>query len=118
MKLIVAGSRSFEDFNYLSETIEANFDVVSLEIVSGGARGTDRLGEEFSRKWGIPLHRFPAEWDKHGRSAGYIRNKEMADFGDALIAFWDGYSKGTGHMIDLATKAGLRVEVIIVDANV
>lgn len=112
MKLIVAGGRDFNDYTLLVETLECNFDVESLEIVSGCARGADKMGEAFAGKWNLPVKRFPANWDEHGKAAGYVRNKEMAEYADALLAFWDGESKGTGHMIDLATKAGLRVEVI------
>ena len=78
------------------------------EVVSGGARGVDKLGEIWAVKNDIPIRLFPANWKEHGRSAGYIRNKEMANYADALIALWDGKSAGTRHMVDLAIKADLK----------
>jgi len=79
------------------------------EVVSGGAKGVDRLGELWAQKRNIPITRFPAEWNKYGKRAGYIRNKEMALYADALLAIWDGESKGTKHMIDSALEQGLWV---------
>ena len=80
---------------------------VELEIVSGTARGVDQLGERYALERGLKLKKFPANWDKYGRKAGYLRNKEMAEYARILIAFWDGKSKGTKHMIDLAQKYGV-----------
>jgi len=82
------------------------------QVVSGTARGADRVGEQFAERFGIELKRFPADWKRWGKSAGAIRNAEMAEYADALIAFWDGESKGTQHMIKVATKKGLEVSVI------
>ena len=82
------------------------------EIVSGCARGADTLGKKYANDHNIPVKKFPAEWNKYGRSAGYIRNTEMADYADILVAFWDGKSLGTKHMIDTATKKGLIVYTI------
>ena len=113
MKVIIAGSRGFSDFQLLyakCEEILANVDEV--EIVSGTARGADKLGEHYASLKGHSVIQFPADWDKHGRASGYIRNKEMADYSDCLIAFWDGESRGTKHMIDLATERGLSVHII------
>jgi len=81
------------------------------EVVSGGAKGADYLGEEYAKRNKIDLTIFPAKWDDFGRSAGYIRNSEMADYADALIALWDGVSKGTKHMIDLAKSKSLKVYI-------
>ena len=108
MKVIIAGSR--EGFSL--EGVYKAWDQSGLgmsEVVSGTARGVDRLGEEFATKEGIKITRFPANWDSFGKSAGYRRNAEMATYADALIALWDGHSRGTKHMIDLATKEGLVV---------
>lgn len=110
MKTIIAGSRDITEYYLLLEAIhEANIAI--SEIVSGGARGVDTLGVEYAKLNGIKFTMFYADWDRLGRKAGYIRNSAMADYADALIAVWDGESKGTKHMIDLATKAGLRVHV-------
>ena len=113
MKVIIAGSRGFSDFQLLyakCEEILANVD--GVEIVSGTARGADKLGEHYAGLKGHSVRQFPSDWDKHGKAAGYIRNKEMADYADCLIAFWDGESRGTKHMIDLATERGLSVHII------
>jgi len=113
MKLIIAGGRDFSNYELLCEEVGrviANFPQV--EIVSGGARGADLLGEHYAIDNSIPVKRFPAEWDKYGKSAGFRRNSDMAQYADHCICFWDGKSKGTGHMIDLAKKAGLRLVVV------
>lgn len=113
MKIIIAGSRGFSDFQLLyakCEEILAN--AKEAEIVSGTARGADKLGEHYASLKGYSVSQFPADWDKHGKAAGYVRNKEMADYADCLIAFWDGKSRGTKHMIDLAKEKGLSVHII------
>jgi hypothetical protein len=81
------------------------------EVISGCARGADSLGERWAEDRGVPIIRFPAEWDKYGKSAGYRRNAEMAEVGEALIAIWDGKSRGTEMMINLARQKGLAVFV-------
>ncbi len=73
------------------------------------ARGADRLGERYAKERGYPVRLFPADWEKFGKSAGYRRNAEMAKYADGLIAFWDGRSAGTGHMIYLAKKNAIKV---------
>ena len=111
MKLIIAGSREFTDYELLTEMLAAkdlNADTVT-EVVSGCARGADRLGEKWAGAQGIPIARFPANWDSYGKRAGYVRNSEMAEYADACIVFWNGSSKGTKHMIDIAKrKQGMR----------
>lgn len=109
MKTIVAGSRSFDDYGLLKSVCD-EFDIT--EVVSGTARGADRLGERYARENNIYVKRYPANWDKHGKAAGYIRNKEMAKYADRLIAFWDFKSKGTRHMIDLAEKENLEIKIV------
>jgi len=115
-KVIIAGSRNFDDFELLEQEVDKILDhmnlSVDIEIVSGKARGADELGESFAEKYGLNVKHFPADWDKFGTSAGYIRNAEMAKYADVLIAFWDGKSLGTRHMIKSAEKKGLEVHVI------
>jgi len=113
MKVIVAGSRQLNTFDMVEEAID-DFWLMGneiTEIVSGGARGVDRLGERYAQENKIPLKVFPAEWDKHGKAAGAIRNDQMANYADALIAVWDEVSRGTGHMINSARRKGLLVYV-------
>ena len=110
-KVIIAGSRTFSSLPALikyCDHILSNQD--NIEIVSGGAKGADKLGEEYAKLRGYSLKIFPANWNKYGKSAGYKRNVQMADYADALIAIWDGQSKGTGHMIDLSRTKGLKVK--------
>lgn len=120
-RVIIAGSRDFSDYNLLREKCDrilsdqkSNHQIV---IVSGTARGADRLGEQYAKERGYEVRQYPADWDAHGKSAGFIRNREMAKNADALIAFWDGQSKGTKLMIDLAKDHGLAVRVINTDNN-
>lgn len=110
MKLIIAGSRDFNNYNLLEKTVLEYYDLSDIdEVVSGTARGADTLGEQFAAKYNIPVTKFPALWDVYGKSAGYRRNVEMGLYGDALIAFWDGFSKGTRLMIDIAREKNLEV---------
>lgn len=113
MKVIIAGGRKFNDY----EMLRSKCDFIlsnqkHIEVVSGAAEGADKLGEKYAREKGFEIKRFQADWSK-GKSAGYKRNKQMAEYADALICFWDGESKGSKHMIDLATESNLKVKVII-----
>jgi hypothetical protein len=110
MKTIIAGSRSVTYPQITFRAIqEAPFQVT--EVISGGAQGPDRHGEMWASKHNLPLYLFLADWEKYGNSAGYIRNKEMAEVAEALIAVWDGQSKGTRHMIECARAKNLNVFV-------
>jgi hypothetical protein len=80
-------------------------------VIAGGARGADSLARQMATQFRLKYREFPADWDKHGKSAGYKRNEDMARNADGLVAFWDGYSKGTKHMIDIALREGLEVHV-------
>ena len=102
MKLVIFGSRGIEDMRAVEKAMEA-WGMASqvTEIVSGGARGVDRLGERYARQHGIHCKVFPAQWDKYGKRAGPIRNAEMAKYADYGVAIWDGESRGTAHMIRL-----------------
>lgn len=113
MKVIVAGSRDFNNYallNYKLSTILSN--QIDVEIVSGTANGADWLGEKYAEANNLKLTLFPADWDKYGKRAGYLRNKQMAEYADALVCFWDGKSKGSKLMIELATELGLKVRVV------
>lgn len=114
--VIIAGSRDFADYELLKivcdHMLSEKCKTHNIVIVSGGARGADSLGEEYAKERGYGLQRKPADWDKYGKSAGYIRNREMAEIADACICFWDGQSKGTKHMIDIATDTGLKLKIV------
>lgn len=125
-RLIIAGSREFDDYPLMKAAWIDKFSpdqkvIPNIEVVSGGARGADRLGEELARNYGMKLTMFPADWSSFGKRAGVIRNQQMADYASEtghvgyLLAFWDGTSRGTRNMIDLANKRGLDVTVIRYD---
>lgn len=108
MKVIIAGSRELNDFLLVQEAVHASTFKIT-EVVSGTARGVDKQGEAWASLHDIPIKRFPANWKQYGRGAGHIRNAEMAEYADALIAVWDGKSPGTKNMIELARKHNLKV---------
>lgn len=102
-KLIVAGSRGFDDYKLLHDRILEFVDQLphnlDVSIVSGMARGADMLAVQFAKRNNVVLHEFPADWKEYGKQAGYLRNEQMANASHGLLAFWDGQSKGTAHMI-------------------
>jgi hypothetical protein len=115
MRVIIAGGRDFNNFKYFCLNVNESLDSLmysddpqDFEIISGGVNGADKLGEKFAKEGGFKLKIMPADWTTNGKYAGYIRNSEMADYAKKdsdyaiLIAFWDGKSKGTKHMIDIA----------------
>jgi|TARA_R110000851_G_scaffold47424_1_gene115107 hypothetical protein len=113
-RVIIAGGRDFDDFRKLSSVcMHMLQNKMNIEIVSGTANGADKLGEQFAKFAGHSVKQFPASWDELGKAAGFIRNKEMAEYADAAIIFWDKSSKGTKHMIDLANKMNLKVKLVI-----
>lgn len=112
MKVIIAGSRHCESFKVVLDAMnESPFVGKITEIVSGGARGVDTIGENLGVLMGIPVKRFPAEWDKFGRAAGPKRNRQMAEYADALIAVLYPGSRGTANMIEQAKRLGLKIHV-------
>jgi hypothetical protein len=110
MRVIIAGSRSMTDSQQVATAI-AQSGFVIREVISGGARGVHSLGEAWARTNHIPVRRFPARWERYGKSAGFRRNEALAHVADALIAVWDGSSPGTCHMIATARQRGLRLFV-------
>ena len=112
MRLIIAGGRNFFDYELLEKEAKEFIGGKKAVIISGLARGADTLACDFAAEHGHPLEGFHAEWDKYGRSAGIRRNKLMAKSADHLLAFWDGKSRGTMHMIDFAHSKNLVVKVI------
>lgn len=118
MKTIVAGSRGITDYYDVAYAIGCAEVVTGIEItevVSGTARGVDEAGEAYARRHRLPIKRFKPDWEGIGhKRAGFLRNIEMADYADALIAVWDGGSGGTEHMIKVARQRGLLVHVEII----
>ena len=115
-RVIIAGTRDFSDYQLLRDKCDAILSSkrqdCNIIIVSGTARGADRLGERYAKERGFQLRQFPADWLNDEKKAGPIRNAKMADNADALIAFWDGESRGTKNMINNARRKGLAVRVI------
>ena len=118
MNILIAGSRDFDDYDLLEVTItqwakdnpQINQDEVT--IISGGARGADKLGERFAREYSLLLQIYPAQWDMYGKSAGYRRNQVMAEVSNVAFIFWDSQSKGTEHMINLCRSKNIDTHVI------
>lgn len=114
MRTIIAGSRGVDRMRDVVEAIEFARLFAGIKptcVLSGTARGVDQLGERWASQNGIEIERYPAEWDKWPRRAGMIRNKQMAERADALIAVWDGRSPGTRDMIDKGHSHGLVVYI-------
>ena len=120
-RVIIAGSREMADYEAAKKAIGEAFSEIGRStqvcVVSGHCRGADILGERYAREHGLELEIFPAEWNRYGRRAGFIRNTQMAEFASeegcegALIAFWDGESRGTKMMIGIAEKKGIGIHV-------
>ena len=114
MRTIIAGSRDVTDIAYVVWAIKAAGWEPTV-VISGAARGVDRLGEQWAECVGVPVELFPADWATYGKAAGHLRNAEMADNAEALIAIWDGKSPGTKGMIQIATRKGLKVFIYRTD---
>lgn len=111
MNLIIAGCRDFTDRDFIYEGIDSFITDHGTPrlIIEGGATGVDQIAGEYAKDHNIPLQIFKADWNKYGRAAGPIRNEEMAKHGTHLLAFWDGKSRGTKNMIEMAKLYGLTV---------
>jgi hypothetical protein len=119
MKLIIAGSRAFNfDHDFIHEAIYAvnNYQrgFIDLEIVSGGAQGIDSTAKKYAQTWEKPYTEFPADWETHGKAAGPIRNKQMAEYADALLLIWDGESRGSASIKNEMLKLNKPVYEIII----
>lgn len=119
MRIIIAGGRDFDDYELMEREILSiidGTDYSTIEIVSGGARGADSLGEQFAKQYNLNIKVFPAKWNTYGKMAGYMRNAEMARYASQesgiLIAFWDGVSRGTKHMIETADKYDIKTYIV------
>ena len=114
MKVIIAGGRDFSDLNLLTERLDLYLSNLNetIEVVSGCAKGADAIGEIYANSKGYHIKKFPANWDKFGKGAGFKRNVEMARYANALIAFWDGSSRGTQHIINTAKREGIQFRIV------
>lgn len=116
-RVIVAGSRDFKDYQLLEKTLDYFLQNINepIRILCGMANGADALGLLYAHWHNYELEKHPAKWNIHGKRAGFIRNEEMANNADALVAFWDGKSHGTKDMIKRAQEHGLGIRVIRYD---
>jgi hypothetical protein len=126
LNLLVVGSRSVNSFRFVSKCIRNSiYDLRYMDkippdeppqhyirIISGEARGVDRMAKWYAKRFGFEYQGFPAEWKRYGPGAGYRRNKVMMQHADACIAIWDGESKGTQHSIKLAEQKGIPLFLI------
>lgn len=114
-KLIVAGGRDYRDYPRLEaklfELAETVYADKAISIISGAASGADGLAIKFAGIHNVMLYTFPANWDQYGKRAGFLRNEDMANFSHGLLAFWDGNSRGTKHMIEQAQRHYLDVHI-------
>jgi hypothetical protein len=118
LKVIIAGSRDFNDYIKLKNILDKfnllikNKGYEITQIISGTCKGADLLGERYAKENNIDIVRFPAKWDTYGKKAGYLRNLEMGEYGDILIAFPVGESKGTYNMVDIMKKLNKKYFII------
>ena len=110
MRVAIVGSRDWNDWDALDKTL-LSLDKTKDVIISGGARGVDSMAAHLAKKYGFKVVVHPADWDRDGRSAGYIRNEEIVLDSDIVLAFWDGESRGTLHTITLAERYGKPVRI-------
>lgn len=119
VRLLVAGSRGYADYRFFSDAMWATverFGGKSIIFISGAAKtGADALIIQWCREHHLPWVEFAADWNRLGKRAGYVRNAQMAEVATDVVLFYDGVSKGTRHMSDLALKKGLPVTTILID---
>lgn len=112
-QVIIAGGRDFANYELLQNKCDQFFrEKRPTAIISGLARGADTLGTRYARERGIQVLEFPADWERLGRRAGMVRNLQMLEAADAVVAFWDGQSRGTAHMVNETKKRGLPLRVV------
>ena len=112
MKLAIIGSRTFNDYEFLKNSLEPIRTYITL-IISGGANGADKLGERYAEEFNIPTKIYIPEWNKYGKSAGYLRNHDIINEADYVVAYQVNKSKGTEHSIRLAKSQNKKVKVFI-----
>ena len=110
MTYAIIGSRTFNDYSVVTEFLNGCHDITA--IVSGGAAGADSFGEQYAIEHNIKYTIFRPDWVKFGKKAGYIRNADIINAADVVIAFWNGTSNGTKHSIDLARRKNKIVNVV------
>ena len=115
MKIIVAGNRTYKNHQHIYQVLDAIVQKGDI-VLQGGAPGVDRVARAWARTHGVACQEFPADWEGAGSAAGRMRNAQMARHGDALVAFWDGVSPGTGSMIRCMQLVGKPIHFVRYDA--
>ena len=117
-RIVIAGCRYYNNYDeakkYIDECLMSLGEEHTIIIISGGADGSDYIGECYASEHGFEIEKYPALWNKYGKKAGPLRNRQMAQVCDMVICFWDGKSNGTRSMIDNAEKLGKRVFIKII----
>lgn len=116
MRTIIAGSRSITEYAILEKVMNTvpfldDGSITPSLVLCGMARGVDLLGKRWAEENGLPVEKWPADWKKYGKAAGIKRNEAMVEHADALVALWDGKSRGTAHVMRYARARGLKVYV-------
>ena len=114
-RIAVIGSRDFNDYERLKAVVIPH---LPARLISGGAKGADALAERLATEQELPIDVIPADWERYGRGAGPIRNKQIVESADLVIAFWDGKSRGTRSALAHAERAGVAIEVYYPDGTV
>lgn len=110
---MVAGSRGFSDYKLMKDSLDTLLsDAEDVIIVSGGARGADRLAEKYAEENDMKMERYPADWDRYGKGAGFMRNSEMVNMSDCAVFFWDGKSNGTKDSITKAKRRKAEMDFV------
>ena len=120
MTLGVVGSRSLEELGNATvvHEMEIIFDEFNItKVVSGGAKGPDRTAVRYAKEKRMKYEEFIPDWERYGKKAGFLRNKTIIENSDILLAFWDGFSKGTKNSIDLAKAKGIPYKIILISSN-
>ena len=117
-RVVIAGCRDYTNYEeakvYIDFCLSNIRKVNDIIIISGCASGADAIGEQYAEENGFKVEKYPANWEKYGRSAGPIRNKQMAEITDYVICFWDGKSKGTKSMIEFAKKYNKTIKLKLI----
>jgi hypothetical protein len=116
IRIAIVGSRDYPDMKQVRDYVDTLCDDVI--VISGGARGVDRIAETQARQRGLRVKIYHAEWERFGKSAGYRRNADIVANSDMVVAFWDGHSRGTAHTIKLAKRDGTPTHVFMGDEEI
>lgn len=125
IRIIVAGTRTFSDYELLRNKLDdfisklkQKYPDKQVVIITGAAKGADQLGSFYARNHNIPLKEFQADWTTYGKAAGPIRNQQMLDYAlheiPVLIVFWDGESRGTKNMMNIAKRHNVQTETVLI----